>query len=71
MNAKGNKATLLNSQSASAPGYSGGILGSPFKFANWSLIAVPFRNNLSEEPNIHWHGLLVPTNMDGHPKNMV
>ena len=71
MNAKDNTATLLNNQSASVLGYSGGVLGPTLKVANGSVIAVPFRNNLSEETNIHWHGLLVPANMDGHPKNIV
>ncbi|MEO5599380.1 MAG: multicopper oxidase domain-containing protein [Cyclobacteriaceae bacterium] len=71
MNAKGNTATLLNSQSASVLGYSGGILGPTLKVAKGSVIAVPFQNNLSEETNIHWHGLLVPANMDGHPKDIV
>ena len=71
MNAKGNSATLLNSQSTSVLGFSGGILGPTLKVAKGSAISVPFQNNLSEETNIHWHGLLVPANMDGHPKNII
>lgn len=71
MNAKGNSASLLNNQTASVLGYSGGILGPTLKVEKGSAIAVPFQNNLSEETNIHWHGLLVPANMDGHPKNIV
>ena len=71
INAKGNTATLLNSQSTSVLGFSGGILGPTLKVAKGSAISVPFQNSLSEETNIHWHGLLVPANMDGHPKNIV
>ena len=71
MYAKGNMATLLNSQSASVLGYSGGVLGPTLKVENGPVITVPFQNNLSEETNIHWHGLLVPANMEGHPKNII
>ncbi|PSM31359.1 multicopper oxidase family protein [Haliangium sp. UPWRP_2] len=28
-------------------------------------------NNLAEPTNIHWHGVLVPADMDGHPKEPV
>lgn len=33
--------------------------------------SVLFENQLSEEATIHWHGLLVPELMDGHPKDAV
>lgn len=35
---------------------------------NFSVI---FENQHSEEATIHWHGLLVPELMDGHPKDAV
>lgn len=28
-------------------------------------------NNLTEHTNIHWHGLIVPPDMDGHPKDVL
>ena len=28
-------------------------------------------NNLAEPTNIHWHGVLAPADMDGHPKDVV
>ena len=34
-------------------------------------INVNYQNNLSEESNIHWHGIMVPSSMDGHPKDAV
>ncbi|MBI5661556.1 MULTISPECIES: multicopper oxidase domain-containing protein [Ignavibacterium] len=33
--------------------------------------SVNFENQHSEEATIHWHGLLVPEMMDGHPKDAV
>ncbi len=68
---KGNTATLLNNQPTSVMGYSGGILGPTLKVDQGSPVSIPFQNKLSEETNIHWHGLLVPSHMDGHPKNII
>lgn len=34
-------------------------------------VRIVFKNDLSEETNIHWHGLIVPSAMDGHPKDAV
>jgi blue copper oxidase len=33
-------------------------------------VQIKLQNNLSEESNIHWHGLLTPATMDGHPKDV-
>lgn len=71
MTAKSNTAALLNSQSTSVLGYATGILGPTIKVNTGATVSIPFQNQLSEETNIHWHGLLVPANMDGHPKDLV
>jgi FtsP/CotA-like multicopper oxidase with cupredoxin domain len=33
-------------------------------------VSILLQNELSEETNIHWHGLILPENMDGHPKDV-
>lgn len=71
MKAKGNTASLLINQNASVFGYADGILGPTIKVDTGTTVAIPFQNLLSEETNIHWHGLLVPANMDGHPKDVI
>jgi blue copper oxidase len=71
MTAKSNAAALINTQSASVLGYANGILGPTIKVNTGGNVSIPFQNQLSEETNIHWHGLLVPANMDGHPKDLV
>ncbi|MEK6781126.1 MAG: multicopper oxidase domain-containing protein [Bacteroidota bacterium] len=71
LSANGNTVNLLNNQTASVLGYSGSILGPTMKIDKGSNVSIPFQNNLSEETNVHWHGLLVPQNMDGHPKDVV
>lgn len=71
LTARGNTTNLMNSQTASVFGYAEGILGPTLRVNKGTVVSVPFQNNLSEETNIHWHGLLVPGDMDGHPKNII
>ena len=71
LKSKGNTANLLNNLNASVLGYADGILGPTIKVNTGATVTIPFQNLLSEETNIHWHGLLVPANMDGHPKDIV
>ena len=49
---------------------SGSILGSSIVVNSGDNININFQNNLSETSNIHWHGLLTPANMDGHPEDV-
>jgi blue copper oxidase len=51
--------------------YRNGLLGDTIKATTGSTVTVNLHNNLGEETNIHWHGLIVPENMDGHPKDVV
>lgn len=69
--AKGNTAPLLNNQNISVLGYGNSVLGPTIKVNNGTTVDIPVQNQLSEATNIHWHGLLVPANMDGHPKDLV
>jgi FtsP/CotA-like multicopper oxidase with cupredoxin domain len=48
-----------------------GLLGPTIKINSGNTININFVNQLSENSNIHWHGLKVPANMDGHPENFV
>jgi FtsP/CotA-like multicopper oxidase with cupredoxin domain len=53
-------------------GYSSnGLLGPTIKVNNGSAVNISLVNQLNENTNIHWHGLKVPANMDGHPENVV
>ena len=45
----------------------GSILGPSFSVYSGSPFQVTFQNNLNEPSNIHWHGLMIPEEMDGHP----
>ncbi|MGG7034966.1 MAG: multicopper oxidase family protein [Flavobacterium sp.] len=53
-------------------GYSANnLLGPTIKVNSGAAVNINFVNQLSEKSNIHWHGLKVPANMDGHPENTV
>lgn len=71
MTSRSNMAPLLSNQNISVLGYGSSVLGPTIKTNKGTTVAIPFQNQLSEATNIHWHGLLVPANMDGHPKDLV
>lgn len=62
---------LMPGKNARVLGYRGGMLGPTIRVQNGSDVSLRFTNNLNEESNIHWHGLLVPAEMDGHPTQLV
>lgn len=62
----------LNGSNISVLGYhSNGILGPTFRVISGSDVNIRFLNNLDEKSNIHWHGLKIAANMDGHPESVV
>ncbi|MCA9874524.1 MAG: multicopper oxidase domain-containing protein [Anaerolineales bacterium] len=46
-------------------------LGPTLRLRKGQKVRIHFTNELPEESIIHWHGLHVPANMDGHPQNAV
>ncbi|MHB9143692.1 MAG: multicopper oxidase family protein, partial [Paludibacter sp.] len=64
--------TIFSGKSSKVLGYqSGSILGPTMVVNTGDVMSVNLQNNLSETTNIHWHGLVIPANMDGHPENVV
>ena len=56
----------------SSLGYSAnGMLGPTIKINSGSSVNINLVNHLNEKTNIHWHGLKIPSNMDGHPENSI
>ena len=45
----------------------GSYVGPILRFQTGQRIRIHFRNDLPEDTIIHWHGLDVPAQMDGHP----
>lgn len=49
-----------------------GSLPSPtIRVKRGETLAIDFRNRINQESILHWHGLAVPPDMDGHPKDAV
>ena len=71
LNAHTLDASVLAGKVGRVMGYGNGILGPTIRVQQGSTLTFPFTNGLSEDTNIHWHGLLIPSSMDGHPDQMV
>lgn len=62
----------INGSNISVLGYqSNGILGPTIRADSGTNANINFQNSLSENSNIHWHGLKIPANMDGHPEDII
>lgn len=70
LNAQFSVAELLKGRSSTTLSYANGVLGPTIKANAGETVNVSLQNSLSEETNIHWHGLILPENMDGHPKDV-
>jgi blue copper oxidase len=70
LNAKMSSFELLKSRSSGTMSYGTGLLGPTIKATKGETVNVQLQNSLNEETNIHWHGLILPENMDGHPKDV-
>lgn len=71
LNAQITTASIMNGKTTRVFGYHQNILGPTLKMNSGETANISFNNSLAEETNIHWHGLLVPQNMDGHPENII
>lgn len=61
---------LLKGRTTATLAYTNGLLGPTISVNKGQAVNVSLQNSLSEETNIHWHGLILPENMDGHPKDI-
>src|SRR3972149_1518297 len=63
--------SIFKGKTSKVLGYqSGSILGPTIKLNSGSSVNLNSQNSLSEPTNIHWHGLIIPANMDGHPEDV-
>ncbi len=62
---------ILKGKKSNVWGYHNGILGKPFQFNKGDNVDILFTNNISMPTNIHWHGSVIPSDMDGYPTFMI
>lgn len=58
---------ILDGKTSSLLSYHNGMLGPTIIAQRGETINATLQNNLTDETNIHWHGLILPEDMDGHP----
>ena len=58
-----------DSYSLSAFRFNDSIPGPTIRKQRGDKVQIRFENNIGQESIIHWHGLIVPPDMDGHPKD--
>ncbi|MCZ6642334.1 MAG: copper resistance system multicopper oxidase [Gammaproteobacteria bacterium] len=63
----GPTALTIDGEPGDAMGINGTVPGPLLRFKEGESITLNVHNALDEDSSIHWHGLLVPTNMDGVP----
>jgi blue copper oxidase len=65
--AKQTEVEILKGKKTNVYGYYDGILGKTFVVNNGAFNNLQFTSSLPQATNIHWHGLIVPSEMDGFP----
>lgn len=51
--------------------FQGDLPNPTIRIQKWDVFDLDFINKLPEPTIIHWHGLIVPEEMDGHPKDAI
>ena len=67
LTAQNGQDALMSSAKVNVLGYRNGLLGPTIRVQKGATINIPFQNKMTEHTNVHWHGLVIPADMDGHP----
>jgi FtsP/CotA-like multicopper oxidase with cupredoxin domain len=65
------QAEVLQGDAAAVQAVEGSYLGPILRVRMGQKIRMQFRNQLPEQSIVHWHGVLTPDLMDGHPRTAV
>jgi CopA family copper-resistance protein len=63
----GRQAAIVDGRSTSAIGINGTVPAPLLRLREGQRVRLHVTNDLDEDTSLHWHGLLVPTQMDGVP----
>jgi FtsP/CotA-like multicopper oxidase with cupredoxin domain len=66
-----NLATSQSPSLSSALAYNGFVPGPTFRANSGDNVYVSFANGLADETTVHWHGMLVETDQDGQPQDLI
>ncbi len=62
---------FLPGQSTATYGYGGAFLGPALRLRRGQPVTIDFTNHLPEPTTVHWHGLIIPGEVDGGPHRVV
>ena len=62
---------FLQGKSTPTLGYNGNYLGPVLRAKKGQQVSVKIKNNLDEETTVHWHGVILPGEMDGGPHQII
>jgi hypothetical protein len=65
------RAQLLKGDPASLVDLERTYLGPVIRAHTGQKVRIRFTNNIADETIVHWHGLHVPADMDGHPRFVI
>jgi FtsP/CotA-like multicopper oxidase with cupredoxin domain len=63
--------TFFPGQESSTLGYNGSYLGPVIRLHRGDDVEIAVTNALNEDTTVHWHGLLIPGEMDGGPHQLI
>ncbi len=69
--ARSGSAKFHAGQSTPTFGYDASFLGPALRLRRGENVAIDFTNHLSEPTTVHWHGLIIPGDVDGGPHEPV
>ena len=69
--AQSGQTAFLPGHASPSAGYNGAYLGPTLRVHSGDEVRVAVRNRLQEDTTVHWHGLLVPSEVDGGPHNVI
>lgn len=58
-------------QSVQSFGYSASVLGPVIRLARGESVEITFENKMIQATTVHWHGLIIPGEVDGGPHNTI
>lgn len=64
----GAQTVMIDGRASSATTINDTLPGPLLRFREGETVTLNVTNNLEEDTSIHWHGLILPANMDGVPK---
>jgi FtsP/CotA-like multicopper oxidase with cupredoxin domain len=70
-NTWGYRGEVIRGDSGAVQALPGTSLGPILRLRQGQKVRIHLKNELDEATNIHWHGLIVPPAMDGHPKDII